>query len=120
MQSVPRAPPNDYPPVLPNKDKNHGPLPSGVPVHEGSAHFPPPSGPVAPSHSDQSGPRSAQRESAPSQSGGSPRSDSGPSQSSAPPPSAAPSRGASQGGAAPSSHGSASPHGAPAPKGGHD
>ena len=120
MQSVPRAPANDNQTISPNTDMNRGSRPSGVSVHGGSADFPRPSGPVAPSHSDQAGPRSAQRESAPSQSGGSPRSDSGPSQSSAPPPSAAPSRGASQGGAAPSSHGSASPHGAPAPKGGHD
>ncbi len=120
MRPVPRAPASENRPMSPSTDMNRGPRPSDMPVRGESPDVPRPSGPVAPSHSDQAGPRSAPRESAPSQSGGSPRSYSGPSHSSAPPPSAAPSSGASQGGAAPSSHGSASPHGAPAPKGGHD
>ena len=122
MRPVPHAPANDNHSMSPDGDQNRGPRPSDISVHTASPDVPRPSGPVAPSHSDQAGPSSAPRESAPSPSGGgSPRSSGGPSQSSAPPPSAsAPSHGASQTGSAPASHGSAAPSSAPAPKGGKD
>jgi hypothetical protein len=122
MRRVPPASANDNHSMSSDGDQNRGSRPSDISVHGASPDVPRPSGPVAPSHSDQAGPRSSPRESAPPQSGGgSPRSYGGPSQSSAPPPSAsAPSRGASQGSPAPSSRGSSSPSAAPAPKGGKD
>ena len=118
---APHAPANDNHSMSSDGDQNRGSRPSDISVRGASSDVPRPSGPVAPSHSDQTGPRSAPRESAPSQGGGSPRSYGGPSQSSAPPASAsAPSHGASQGGSAPSSRGSAAPSAAPAPKGSKD
>ena len=120
-RSAPHAPANDNHSMSSDGDQNRGSRPSDISVRGASSDVPRPSGPVAPSHSDQTGPRSAPRESAPSQGGGSPRSYGGPSQSSAPPASAsAPSHGASQGGSAPSSRGSAAPSAPPAPKGGKD
>ena len=119
MRPVPHAPANDNHPMSSDGDQRRGPRPSDISVHTVNPDVPRPSGPVAPSRSDQATPRSSPRESAPPQSGGSPRSSGGPSQSSAPPPSAsAPSHGASQGGSTPASHGSAAP--SAAPKGGKD
>ena len=116
MRSVPQAAANDNRPKSSEGDSNRGSRPSDNSARSASSDVPRPSGPVAPSQSDQAGPRSAPRESSPSQGGGSPRSYGGPSQSSAPPSSAPPRESSpSQSGGSPRSNGGPSQSSAPPP-----